>query len=297
MTNTFRAIEGIYNGAPFNMVGDGFRVSNYFPSGNNFGPRFSPFILLDYNSPYVFPPSNKVKGVGAHPHRGFETVSIAYDGYVEHHDNHGNHGNHGIIGPGDVQWMTAGSGLLHKEYHEKEFSKRGGTFHFIQLWVNLPREQKMHPPKYQELLKKDMGRTELPNSGGFVRIIAGEYNRVHGPAETFTPINLFDISLKANGKAQFEQPSSFNTAALVLRGSAQINETKIAEEGNFILFENTSGEILIEGQTDDTLVLILSGEPINEPVYQQGPFVMNSPEEIIEAFQDFQSGKMGNTNF
>jgi redox-sensitive bicupin YhaK (pirin superfamily) len=294
MTNTYRAIEGIYKGAPFHMVGDGFRVSNYFPSGNNFGQRFSPFILLDYNSPYVFPPSNEVKGVGAHPHRGFETVSIAYDGYVEHHDNHG---NHGIIGPGDVQWMTAGSGLLHKEYHEKEFSKRGGTFHFIQLWVNLPRAHKMHPPRYQELLKKNMGKLDLPDNGGAVRIIAGEYKGVHGPAETFTPIHLFDISFKASGKAQFELPSSFNSAALVLRGAAKINETTIASEGSFVLFANTSGEILIEGQTDDTLVIVLSGEPINEPIYQHGPFVMNSREEIIEAFQDFQSGKMGTTDF
>jgi redox-sensitive bicupin YhaK (pirin superfamily) len=138
------------------MVDDGFCVSNYFPSGNHFGPRFSPFILLDYNAPFDFPPSNVVRGVGAHPHRGFETVSIAYDGYVEHHDNAG---NHGVIGPGDVQWMTAGSGLLHKEYHEKEFSKRGGTFHFIQLWVNLPRSNKMNPPSYQGTFEKGYGKS------------------------------------------------------------------------------------------------------------------------------------------
>ncbi|MEK3912161.1 pirin family protein [Paenibacillus sp. FSL H7-0331] len=294
MTTSFRTIEGTYQGAPFHMVGDGFRVSNYFPSGNNFGQRFSPFILMDYNAPFVFPPSSKTKGVGAHPHRGFETVSIAYDGYVEHHDNHG---NHGIIGPGDVQWMTAGSGLLHKEYHEKEFSQRGGSFHFIQLWVNLPRANKMHPPQYQELLKSNMGRVALPDDGGEVRIIAGEYNGVRGPASTFTPIHLFDIDFKANGRAQFELPSSFNTAALVLRGEAKINETTIASEGTFVLFGNTSGEIVIEGQSDDTLVIILSGEPINEPIFQQGPFVMNSREEITEAYQDFQSGKMGNANF
>lgn len=294
MTNTYRTIEGTFQGAPFNMVGDGFRVSNYFPSGNPFEQRISPFLLLDYNSPYVFPPSNVSRGVGAHPHRGFETVSIAYEGYVEHHDNQG---NHGIIGPGDVQWMTAGSGLLHKEYHEKEFSKRGGTFHFIQLWVNLPQANKMHAPKYQELLKKDMGKVELPDNGGSVRIIAGDYNGVRGPAETFVPIHLFDISFKANGKARFELPSLFNTAALVLRGNAKINETTEAKEGSFVLFGNTSGEILIEGQTEDTLVLVLSGEPINEPVYQHGPFVMNSREEVIEAFKDFQAGKMGNSNF
>jgi len=291
---TERKIQGIYRGAPFHMVGDGFRVSNYFPSGNNFQQRFSPFILMDYNAPFKFPPSPEVKGVGAHPHRGFETVTIAYDGYIEHNDNHG---NHGIIGPGDVQWMTAGSGLLHKEYHEREFSKRGGIFHMIQLWVNLPRASKMHPPKYQELLKSQMGRVELPDNGGTVRIIAGDYNGVNGPAQTFTPIHLFDIAFKEKGKADFTLPSTYNTAAVVLRGSALINNTKTAGEGDFILFDNTDGNIVIEGQSDDTLVFVLSGEPIDEPVYQHGPFVMNSREEIMEAFQDFQSGKMGTMDF
>ncbi|WP_239615614.1 pirin family protein [Cohnella mopanensis] len=291
---TFRKIEGTYTGAPFHMVGDGFRVSNYFPSGTDFGERFSPFILMDYNAPYTFPPSASVKGVGAHPHRGFETVTIAYEGWIEHHDNHG---NHGVIGPGDVQWMTAGSGLLHKEYHEPEFSKRGGLFQMIQLWVNLPREHKMHPPKYQELLKSDMGKIDLPEGGGSVRVIAGDYNGVKGPAQTFTPISLFDIALKANGKAQFELPSSHNTAALVLKGSAKINDSKVAGEGEFTLFENTDGEILIEGLSDDTLVIVLSGQPLNEPVFQHGPFVMNSREELVEAFKDFQSGKMGSSDF
>jgi len=293
-TNEFRPIEGVYGGAPFHMVGDGFRVSNYFPSGTNFGKRLSPFILLDYNAPYAFPPSTEVKGVGAHPHRGFETVSIAYDGVVEHHDNFG---NHGIIGPGDVQWMTAGSGLLHKEYHEREFSKRGGLFHFIQLWVNLPRANKMHPPKYQELLRSNMGRTQLPDDGGSVRVIAGDYQGTRGPAETFTPIHLFDIEFKAGGKARFELPGGFNTAALVLRGSALINEAKQTQAGDLVLFANLPGEIAIQGETDDTLVLVLSGKPIDELIYQHGPFVMNSREEIMEAFQDFESGKMGPLHF
>jgi quercetin 2,3-dioxygenase len=294
MTTTFREIEGIYKGAPFHMVGDGFRVSNYFPSGTNFAKRISPFILMDYNAPYVFPPSDEVKGVGAHPHKGFETVSIAYEGYVEHNDSFG---NHGIIGPGDVQWMTAGSGLLHKEYHEKEFSKRGGLFHFIQLWVNLPKVFKSHQPRYQALLKEEMGRAELPDDGGSVRIIAGEYNGVRGPAQTFTPINLFDISFKTNGKARFELPAAHNTAALVLKGSVTVNETKHAKEGDFLLFSNKSGEILIEGLTDDALVIILSGEPIDEPIYMHGPFVMNTRDEIIEAFKDYQDGKMGSHHF
>ncbi|UHA76254.1 pirin family protein [Paenibacillus sp. 481] len=291
---TFRKMEGTYTGAPFHMVGDGFRVSNYFPSGNDFQQRISPFILMDYNAPYMFPPSNEVKGVGAHPHRGFETVTIAYEGKIEHHDNHG---NHGVIGSGDVQWMTAGSGLLHKEYHEQAFSKQGGLFQMIQLWVNLPRAHKMHPPKYQELLNQDMGKTELPNDGGTVRVIAGEYNGVKGPATTFSPIHMFDIAFKEKGKAQFELPASFNTAVFVLKGHVTINESHPANDGDFILFENASGEIVIEGLTDDTLVIVLSGEPINEPIFMHGPFVMNSREEIIAAFEDYQAGKMGNPNF
>ncbi|WP_135557280.1 pirin family protein [Paenibacillus cymbidii] len=294
MTTEFRPIEGMYRGAPFHMVGDGFRVSNYFPGGTDFGQRFSPFILLDYNPPFEVAPSTEPRGVGAHPHRGFETVSIAYEGTVEHHDNHG---NHGIVGPGDVQWMTAGSGLLHKEYHEKEFSRRGGTFHFIQLWVNLPRAHKMHPPRYQELLKKDMGYAELPDGGGTVRVIAGDYNGARGPAQTFTPIHLFDIAFRAGGKAQFTLPAAYHTAALVLRGEARINGGAAAKEGDFVLFANEAGEIAIEGLTDETLVIVLSGEPIDEPVVQHGPFVMNSREEIVQAFQDFQSGKMGTTRF
>lgn len=294
MNPTFRAIEGLFHGAPFHMVGDGFRVANYFPTGNDFGQRFSPFLLLDYNAPYPFPPSSQPKGVGAHPHRGFETVSIAYEGYVEHHDNHG---NHGIIGPGDVQWMTAGSGLLHKEYHEREFSRRGGTFHFIQLWVNLPRAHKLHPPRYQELLKQDMGRVQLPDGGGEVRIIAGDYNGVRGPAQTFTPIHLFDIAFNSGGSAEFELPGAYHTAAIVLRGNVRINNELAAAEGAFVLFADSEGAIRIEDPEGDALVLVLSGEPIDEPVFQHGPFVMNSREEVIAAYADFKAGKMGNANF
>ncbi|QNK56828.1 pirin family protein [Paenibacillus sp. PAMC21692] len=294
MTTTYRPIDSVRSGAPFHMVGDGFRVSNYFPSGNELGERISPFILLDYNAPYHFPPSDSARGVGAHPHRGFETVSIAYEGYVEHHDNHG---NHGIIGPGDVQWMTAGSGLLHKEYHEREFAKRGGVFHFIQLWVNLPREHKMHPPRYQELLKANMGRVALPNDGGEVRIIAGEYEGTHGPAETFTPITLFDIAFKAGGIAEFELPAGYNTGAIILRGSARVNGEREVGEGAFVLFDNAEGGIAIEALSDDTLVLVLGGEPIDEPMFQYGPFVMNTREEVIQAYADFQAGKMGNADF
>ncbi len=294
MATTYRPIEDVRRGAPFHMVGDGFRVSNYFPTGNDLGQRISPFLLLDYNAPYEFSPSETTRGVGAHPHRGFETVSIAYEGYVEHHDNHG---NHGIIGPGDVQWMTAGSGLLHKEYHEREFAKRGGTFHFIQLWVNLPREHKMHEPRYQELPKSKMGRLRLPDGGGEVRVIAGDYQGTRGPAQTFTPIHLFDIAFNAGGVAEFELPAAYNASAIVLRGKALVNGEREAGEGAFILFGNAGGPIRIEGLAADTLVLILGGEPIDEPVFQYGPFVMNTREEVIEAYADFKAGKMGNADF
>lgn len=290
----FRPIEDVFQGAPTHMVGDGFPVSNYFPSGNSFGARFSPFILMDYVAPVVMPPSDVVKGVGAHPHRGFQTVTIAYEGSVEHHDNFG---NHGVIGPGDVQWMNAGSGLLHKEYHEREFSKRGGLFQMIQLWVNLPRAHKMSAPNYQELRAEKMGMVELPEQSGVVRVIAGDYNGVKGPANTFTPMSIFDISLKEGGIAEFQLPETHNTAALVLKGGANVNGKRSVKAGDFVLFQNTPGKINLQGTDENTLIIALSGEPIDEPVFQHGPFVMNSKEELIEAFKDFQAGKMGSGDF
>lgn len=291
---SYRPIEGIFQGAPVNMVGDGFRVSNYFPSGNNFEQRFSPFILLDYNAPYSFSPTTTPRGVGAHPHKGFETVTIAYEGYIEHHDNTG---NHGVIGPGDVQWMTAGSGVIHKEYHEQSFAQQGGVLHMIQLWVNLPKAAKTHPPRYQTLLNEHMGRVPLAEDGGTVRVIAGEYQRVKGPAETFTPVYLYDITFKEHGIARFTLPSYFNSGALVLKGKVNINETQEANETDFILWKNEPGEIVIEGLTEDAMVMILSGEPIHDPVVQYGPFVMNAREEIVQAYEDFQSGKFGSLHF
>ncbi|GGG75797.1 pirin family protein [Paenibacillus radicis (ex Gao et al. 2016)] len=296
MTNTatYREIEGTFQGSPFHMVGDGFRVSNYFPGGNSFEQRISPFVLMDYGAPVEFPPGAEVKGIGAHPHRGFETVTIAYQGRIEHHDSAG---NHGIIGPGDVQWMTAGSGVLHKEYQEKSFSEQGGVMQMIQLWVNLPQANKMTTPGYQELLSSAMGRVELPNEGGSVRIIAGEYNGVRGPASTYTPLNLFDIDFNQGGQASFTLPVSYNAGLLVLRGEVMINEHKQAAENDFVLFRNEPGGIRIEALTEDALVLVLSGEPINEPMVQRGPFVMNTDREITQAFHDFRTGAFGNPNF
>lgn len=290
----FRTIENIFKGPEPHMVGDGFRVSQYIPTGIKSMERLSPFLLLDYNAPYYFKPSETRLGVGAHPHRGFETVTIAYDGKVEHHDNKG---NHGIIGPGDVQWMTAASGIMHKEYHETEFSKNGGIFHMVQLWVNLPKDKKMIEPKYQPLLKEEMGILKLDNDKGEISIIAGEVNGVKGPANTFTNINLYNINLKNYGNTTLSEPKNFNTAILILKGEAKINEDKICKEGDFIVFDNVEGEILLESLTEESLFLVLSGEPINEPVVSHGPFVMNTLGEILDAYEDFRNNKFGTENF
>ncbi|EPB9413154.1 TPA: pirin family protein [Clostridium perfringens] len=290
----FRTIENIFKAPEPHMVGDGFRVSQYIPTGIKSMERLSPFLLLDYNAPYYFKPSETRLGVGAHPHRGFETVTIAYDGKVEHHDNKG---NHGIIGPGDVQWMTAASGIMHKEYHETEFSKNGGIFHMVQLWVNLPKDKKMIEPKYQPLLKEEMGILKLDNDKGEISIIAGEVNGVKGPANTFTNINLYNINLKNYGNTTLSEPKNFNTAILILKGEAKVNEDKICKEGDFIVFENVGGEILLESLTEESLFLVLSGEPINEPVVSHGPFVMNTLGEILDAYEDFRNNKFGTENF
>ena len=290
----FRTIENIFKAPEPHMVGDGFRVSQYIPTGIKSMERLSPFLLLDYNEPYYFKPSETRLGVGAHPHRGFETVTIAYDGKVEHHDNKG---NHGIIGPGDVQWMTAASGIMHKEYHETEFSKNGGIFHMVQLWVNLPKDKKMIEPKYQPLLKEEMGVLKLDNDKGEISIIAGEVNGVKGPANTFTNINLYNINLKNYGNTTLSEPKNFNTAILILKGEAEVNEDKICKEGDFIVFDNVEGEILLESLTEESLFLVLSGEPINEPVVSHGPFVMNTLGEILDAYEDFRNNKFGTENF
>ncbi|HAT4307724.1 TPA: pirin family protein [Clostridium perfringens] len=290
----FRTIENIFKAPEPHMVGDGFRVSQYIPTGIKSMERLSPFLLLDYNAPYYFKPSETRLGVGAHPHRGFETVTIAYDGKVEHHDNKG---NHGIIGPGDVQWMTAASGIMHKEYHETEFSKNGGIFHMVQLWVNLPKDKKMIEPKYQPLLKEEMGILKLDNDKGEISIIAGEVNGVKGPANTFTNINLYNINLKNYGNTTLSEPKNFNTAILILKGEAKVNEDKICKEGDFIIFDNVDGEILLESFTEESLFLVLSGEPINEPVVSHGPFVMNTLGEILDAYEDFRNNKFGTENF
>lgn len=290
----FRSIDSIFRGTEPHMVGNGFRVSQYLPMSLSSMNRLSPFLLLDYNVPHYFEPSPVRLGVGAHPHRGFETVTIAYSGKVEHNDNKG---NHGIIGPGDVQWMTAASGVLHKEYHEKEFNEKGGVLHMIQLWVNLPSDKKMVEPKYQTLLSKDMGSVKLDNNEGEISIISGEVAGVKGPANTFTDINLYNVKLKNSGKVTLNERSNFNTGILVLEGKVKINEENICSEKDFVLFNNVEGDIKVESITENSLFIVLSGEPIDEPIVSHGPFVMNTIEEIQQAYKDFRDNKFGAEEF
>jgi len=283
-------IEEIIEPPPFHYVGDGFRVHNFIPGDRHLSmKRMTPFILLDYGAKFYFPPSDKPRGVGVHPHRGFETVTIAYKGKVEHHDSTG---AGGIIGEGDVQWMTASSGILHKEYHEKNWSKLGGDMHMVQLWVNLPSKDKMSEPKYQAVTNDMMGKYKLPDDNGIVEVISGNYKTAKGPASTFTPIHMMNAKLNKNGKAEFTFPANYNTGLLIIEGNVKVNNTSPAPENNFVLFANDGETFTIEALENST-ILILSGEPISEPIAAQGPFVMNTREELIQAFNDYSSGKFG----
>ena len=282
-----RTIEHIFPAPPPHMVGDGFRVHNFFPSGPIRNQhRMSPFFMLDYGSKIEFPPTDTPRGVGVHPHRGFETVTIAYHGRIAHHDSAG---NHGIIGQGDVQWMTAASGVLHKEYHDLEYAKKGGPFQMVQLWVNLPAAYKMSPPKYQEILHAKMGIYQL--EAGTVEIIAGEYKGVKGPASTFTPMHVYNVKLRKNGQAVLSFPSRYNTALLVIEGAARVNDQQTSVD-QFVLMAN-DGEAFEISASEDTTLLVLSGEPIDEPIASYGPFLMNKREEIEQAIRDFNMGKFG----
>jgi redox-sensitive bicupin YhaK (pirin superfamily) len=283
-------IEAVLAPPAPHMVGDGFRVHNFIPSGRNLDmKRMSPFLLMDYNSKFYFPPTDQPRGVSVHPHRGFETVTIAYHGKVAHHDSSG---NSGIIEEGDVQWMTAASGILHKEYHETEFSKKGGDFQMVQLWVNLPAKDKMSSPKYQGITNDQINKFELPENGGVIEVIAGEYENVKGTASTFTPVHLLNAKLNKGAKASFNFPSTYNTALLVIEGSIKVNDAENVPANHFALFENEGEDFTIEA-TENAIVLVLSGEPIDEPIAAHGPFVMNTQAEIIQAFNDVNMGKFG----
>lgn len=284
-----KSIEYIISPPPPHMVGDGFRVHSFFPGGRLIDKkRMSPFFLLDYGAKVDFSPSKEPRGVGVHPHAGFETVTIAYHGKIAHHDSAG---NSGIIGEGDVQWMTAGSGLLHKEYHEEGFSKTGGPFQMVQLWVNLPAEFKKTKPKYQEITNVMMGRHNLQDGKSFIEVIAGEYEGTKGPAFTFSPMQVYNARLKRGADATLRFPASYNTGLLVVEGRATINDNAVSTD-HFVLFKNAGEEITINA-TEDTTILILSGEPINEPIAAYGPFLMNTWPEVEQAIQDANAGKYG----
>ena len=284
-----RKIETVIAPRPAHYVGNGFRVHNFIPSFQELSmARMSPFIMLDYNSKYNFTPSKTPRGVGVHPHRGFETVTIAYKGSVAHNDSTG---AGGVIHEGDVQWMSAASGILHKEYHEENFSKKGGDFQMVQLWVNLSAANKKTAPKYQAISNADMTRHPLDDKGSFIELIAGNYKDSTGPASTYSPVNLMNAKLKKGGVADFSFPTNHNTALLVIEGKVKVDGRDIPRD-HFVLFEN-DGDVFHVEATEDAIVLVMSGEPINEPIVSYGPFVMNTEAEIVEAVNDFNSGKFG----
>ena len=289
MSKQLKSVEAVLPPPPPHMVGDGFRVHSFFPGSALIGKkRMSPFFLMDYNAKMEFTPRQEPRGVGVHPHRGFETVTIAYHGRIAHHDSAG---NSGVIGEGDVQWMTAASGLLHKEYHEEQFSQQGGLFQMVQLWVNLPAKDKMLPPKYQEITHQAFGRYELPGGNSVVEVIAGEFKGVKGPASTFTPLHVYNIRLKKGAELTLELPSNYNTGLLVIEGAIKVNASE-APTDNFVLFAN-DGERIDLHADEDSVLLLISGEPIDEPIAQYGPFLMNKWEELEQAIADVSAGKFG----
>jgi quercetin 2,3-dioxygenase len=269
-------------------VGDGFPVRSLF-SYNALGQHVSPFLLLDYAGPRRFDPATKPRGVGQHPHRGFETVTIVYDGEVEHRDSTG---QGGVIGPGDVQWMTAAGGILHEEFHSRGFTRTGGPFLMVQLWVNLPAKDKMSKPGYQSIRDSDIPAVDLPGGAGRIRVIAGDFDGHHGPARTFTPINVWDMRLNRDAAVTLDLPEGHTSMLVVLSGRIAVNGTQEAGEAEMVLLNRAGNSVAIDASGDATL-LVLTGEPIEEPIVGYGPFVMNSEAEIRQAMDDFNSGRFG----
>lgn len=285
---THRKLVSIHKSPNMHWVGNGFPVRSIFDY-NGLGRDLSPFLMLDYAAPFRFTPGDEKRGVGAHPHKGFETVTIAYQGELEHRDSSGGGGK---IGPGDVQWMTAGKGIVHEEFHSQDFTRQGGTLQMVQLWVNLRAKDKNAAPGYQTLLKAQIPTEPLPGEAGTVRIIAGEFSGQKGPARTFTPINLWDVTLRAGATADFPLPAGHTAALLVLEGKVAVDGDREAREGDFAMFERTGDKIAARAIVD-TKLLVLAGEPFSEPIVGYGPFVMNSRAEIQQAFEDYQLGRMG----
>ena len=283
-----KKLQRIHHSAGMHWVGDGFPVRSVFDY-NGLGRELSPFLLLDYAAPHEFPPGNARRGVGAHPHKGFETVTVVYQGELEHRDSSGGGGK---IGAGDVQWMTAGNGIVHEEFHSQDFTRAGGTLQMVQLWVNLRARDKTAKPAYQTLLKAQIPQVSLPHDAGTVRVIAGEFNGRKGPAKTFTHINLWDVNLRAGKSVELPMPSGHTTALLVLSGKVVVNGEREAVEGDLAIFARTGDCIALAGK-EDAKLLVMDGESFAEPVVGQGPFVMNSRAEIQQAFEDYQLGRMG----
>ncbi len=284
-----RTITGVYSAPKMHWVGDGFPVRSLFSYQSLGAKNISPFLLFDYAGPAEFKPTTARRGVGQHPHKGFETVTIVYNGEAEHRDSSG---AGGIIGPGDVQWMTAASGIVHEEFHSQNFAQKGGKFEMVQLWVNLPAKDKRAPAGYQSIMNADIKKVALPDDAGILRVIAGDYANVKGAAKTFTPINIWDITLKSGNSLPLQLPEGHTLMLAVLKGTLLINGVQTAREAELICFSREGGEIHLESN-DDVHVLLLSGEPIDETVVGHGPFVMNSSAEIYEAFNEFNEGKMG----
>lgn len=282
-----KKVIGIQGNDQGHWVGDGFPVRTLF-FYQDLGRQMSPFLMLDYAGPAKFPSTAVRKGVGSHPHRGFETVTIVYEGEVAHKDSTG---QGGIIGPGDVQWMTAGSGILHEEFHSEDFAKNGGTLNMVQLWVNLPAKLKMTKPGYQAILDKQIPMIDLKDGSGQARIIAGELDGHQGPARTFTPMHVIDLKLR-KGSTRLPVPEGWNASLVVLKGAIEAGEGVVAKDAQMLMFSNQGQDIQVN-VLEDSIALLLGGEPIDEPIVGYGPFVMNTKEEIAQAMQDFNSGSFG----
>ena len=284
-----KKVIGVYRNQNMHWVGDGFPVKNLF-SYDRLGQAISPFLLLDYAAPYHFDPTTVQHGVGSHPHRGFETVTLAYQGAVTHQDSSG---GGGTIQAGDVQWMTAGSGVVHEEFHAPDFAKDGGLFEMVQLWVNLPAKDKMTPPRYQAITAADIPRIAMDEEAGHIRVIAGEFAGHQGPAHTFSPINVWDGELKAEHETTLPIPAGHNALLVVLKGELVVNATQKVLDSSMVMFARDGDPSIQLQASQDTQFVLLTGEPLNEPIQGYGPFVMNSKQEIMQAFQDFNQGKFG----
>ena len=282
-----KRLVGVQSDPGSHWVGDGFPVRTLFDYSQ--GETVSPFLLLDYAGPREFPPTTERLGVGEHPHRGFETVTIVYSGEVEHRDSSGGGGR---IGPGDVQWMTAAGGLVHEEFHGREFARRGGLFEMVQLWVNLPAKDKLSPPRYQAILDAQIPSVPLPGGQGSVRVIAGSFGGAKGPAETFTPIEVWDVRLPAGQRVELAVPEGHTALLAVLRGVVRVDGSNPIGEATLALLDRRGSAIAVEAEQDVT-ALLLAGQPLDEPIAGMGPFVMNTKEQILQAVTDYQSGRMG----